>query len=153
MFLKYFPFLKVHYKTSRSIFNIYVNSKKLFEYFLKKGFESKKAKSIYIKDTSINNHIIRGIFDGDGNVRDILKRKSYDAKITSGSIKLIEQLKDHLENENILVKIYPNGKCYNLTIQGKDNLLKFYKYLYKDCFDLYLSRKKNLFVAMFGDEH
>ena len=153
LFLKYFPFLKVHVKKGTEQNHIYVSSKKLHKYFIDKGFESKKANNIYIKDIPINNHLIRGIFDGDGSVRDISKRRSFDAKITTGSLKLVEQLKEYLEKEEIIVKVYPNGKCYNVTIQGKENLLKFYKLLYKNCSDLFLKRKKNLFVAMFGDEY
>lgn len=73
----------------------------------------------------------------------------------------MESIQKHLENHNIFTTINcehrknimlpnPTGECighfdmYRLFIRKKDEIYKFYKYIYEDA-TIYLKRKKSVF--------
>jgi hypothetical protein len=108
-----------------------------------------KAKSLVVQIPTIEKvfmrHLVRGYFDGDGSISIYGKRKSgkvyYRASVYSGSIKFIQQLKEHLRKENILFG-HSNEKLVSFC--SKKSLVEFYNYLYKDS-NIFLDRKKNIY--------
>ena len=82
-------------------------------------------------------HILRGLFDADGCARNKRNR----SKITSGSIKLLQQIQtyliEHTINSFIAVQC---GKTYCISISGHSDK-DFYNLLYKDA-SVYLERKE-----------
>lgn len=109
-------------------------------------------------------HFIRGYFDGDGTIF-VCNPKNHcsylKGNICSPTIKILESIQKHLENHNIFTTINcehrknimlpnPTGECighfdmYRLFIRKKDEIYKFYKYIYEDA-TIYLKRKKSVF--------
>lgn len=99
-------------------------------------------------------HFIRGYFDGDGSVfihHD--PRTKYDREYLGISIcgtkEFLEGLVKHLdfldENPCIYKEKRKETNCWNLKFASNIRSLNLYHYMYKDCDDLYLSRKKEIF--------
>lgn len=100
-------------------------------------------------------HFIRGYFDGDGSVflhKD--SRKEYCNNMylginICGTKEFLDKLLEHLsfiENSNCIYKeLRKTTNCWNLKFESNIRSLKLYHYMYKDCDDLYLSRKKEIF--------
>ncbi len=153
LFKNYIPDSKIYFKEKEEIYYLRVNHKNFVKKLISLGITPNKANSIKMKNYSFNNHFVRGVFDGDGSVRNINLSKKYEAKITSGSIEFVKQLREFLEENNIKTSVYKNGKCYNITTTNKKSTFEFYKFLYKDCDNLFLKRKYLKFAAMFSDEH
>ena len=97
------------------------------------------------------SHFFRGYFDGDGSIN--ITRKEYHLPssyniIISGYEHNLRRMQDYLaEKENIHSIItldkrkyeLPFGSLVFINIKEKYNFLK---YIYKDCEDLYIPRKK-----------
>ena len=90
---------------------------------------------------------IRGFFDGDGCVT---QSKNSPLISFSGTKESIEQLRDFFHeilgfNKNVKIqkrfKLKDTNNGYILTYGGKNQIKKFYDYLYQDCDNLYLERK------------
>mgnify|MGYP003328708145 CR=1 FL=1 len=126
----------------------YLNKKyNVWEYSV--NFYSKKIKkylnSINIYDRKsldlnpnikLDRHILRGIFDGDGSVRE------ESITITSGSIKFIKSIKKFLKLNKIKSYIYVDKRgnyCYNLYI-SKLNFETFYTLIYQNS-KIFMNRK------------
>lgn len=99
-------------------------------------------------------HFIRGYFDGDGSVfihKDC--RPEYDIKYLGidicGTKEFLEGLSSHLdfldENPCIYKEKRKETNCWNIKFASNIRSLNLYHYMYKDCDDLYLSRKKEIF--------
>ena len=97
------------------------------------GITPKKSRTIKLA-IPLTNHIIRGVFDGDGSVD-----KRGRQKITSGSIEFIEQIQETLLQQGIRTNVYTKGNAYDMYILGDKYL--FYNYLYNDA-TVFLERKK-----------
>lgn len=108
-------------------------------------------------------HFIRGYFDGDGcvyyNKTDVYhkaKKKSYLQKHFSvsfvGTYNLLTSMKNILINNKINVseKFTTTGEAYQMYIYGKNNILKFYEFLYKDS-SVFLKRKYEKFQYAFSE--
>lgn len=117
----------------------------------------RKSKSIRLPSigSSYVNHMIRGIFDGDGSVY-INKTKSnniiykyLNASFTTGSEKFAEDIIGVLRMNNILAhKVKDSRKeTWYIKIYSKEEIKKLYRYLYNNA-DLYMERKRNLFDMM-----
>jgi len=96
------------------------------------------------------SHFIRGVFDGDGCIY-IDKEKTMHFSIT-GNVKLLEKIQEILIKECNLSKTKFNDKANTkenikaLRYGGNNQVKKIYTYLYKNCKDLYLIRKKEKFI-------
>lgn len=113
----------------------------------------------------LQRHFIRGYFDGDGCISTSRKQLnkisvrrgaiSYNKQHLSCNItstkEFINSLSEILNNNYIytgeFIKRYPKkelsaGTCY---ISRAADIEKFYKYIYEDCNDIYLLRKKDKF--------
>lgn len=99
-------------------------------------------------------HFIRGYFDGDGSVfihKDSRSKEVRDYLGISicGTKEFLEGLVKHLdfldENPCIYKEERRETNCWNLKFSSNIRSLNLYHYMYKDCDDLYLSRKKEIF--------
>jgi hypothetical protein len=140
-------------KSNGTMYILHIGNEAITKSFVDIGITPNKSNTLMMKNFKINNHFIRGVFDGDGNVRNISLSKKREAKITSGSIEFILQLQEELEKNNIKSSIYKNGKAFNLTTTSFAETEKFYIYMYNNCGEMYLKRKKSLFEAMFSNGH
>lgn len=117
-----------------------------------------KAKSHYTYFPNIKeeywSHFIRGLFDGDGCIHINYKDKNGNNKLRfsiMGNEKLIEKIQKILSIYcNITInKLYYKNKeknnICNLSIGGNLQVKRIYKWLYKDCGELFLTRKKEKF--------
>ena len=69
--------------------------------------------------------------------------------------KFLCDLKQYLEGKNISVsKFYKDKRSNNCSIEikGKENLLRFYKYIYCDCYENKLDRKFVKFNNIFNNK-
>jgi hypothetical protein len=93
------------------------------------------------------SHFIRGYFDGDGCASFKKGRNSLEISITSSPF----FCKDFQEFLSKTLNIYSGLRSYKFTkaqtvkFCKNDSCIKFYNYIYKDCGDLYLTRKKEKF--------
>jgi intein-encoded DNA endonuclease-like protein len=109
--------------------------------------ENKTHKLEKIPDIPKNliRHFIRGYFDGDGTV--YLNNKSKSLRFGFyGTYKLLENIKLHLYEELGLStnKLYEKAGCWLLSYSKKEDINKFYNYIYSDI-DIFLTRKKKKF--------
>lgn len=86
-------------------------------------------------------HFIRGYFDGDGIAYS-------DGKIGfCGSKTIVTNIRDFLvancKMNNVSVTYNKSNHIYYCTWGALDSVKKFYRYIYKNCNDLYLIRKRN----------
>lgn len=116
-------------------------------------------------DNKLMNHFLRGYFDGDGSIyfrcNDADKLSQYDITI-SGFVHNLEKIQNFLNKVNIksiiiLDKRKKHHGVYDfgsLTFSNIENMYRFITYLYKDCDDLYLKRKKLIadnFINIFNN--
>lgn len=90
------------------------------------------------------NHYLRGYFDGDGCIS-VGKTNIAEVSI-AGSVWYCEALAFLFLEYDISAKVYKHYKanCYYARIKGKDNIMRFYNFLYNNS-TIYLSRKKDIF--------
>lgn len=96
------------------------------------------------------SHYIRGYFDGDGSIYEI--KNKYYCEIL-GTEDFLKGLSDQLLDANIIQ--FPE-KCNKTSIWrlrfSSSQVFKLYNYMYKDCKDIYLSRKKKKFEQFINKE-
>lgn len=106
-------------------------------------------------------HFIRGYFDGDGSVflhKD--SRKDYNNLYLGinicGTKEFLEKLITYLpfiENDLCICKeLRKETNCWNIKFNSNIRSLNLYHYMYKDCDDLYLSRKREKFENFIKDK-
>ena len=89
---------------------------------------------------------IRGYFDGDGCVHKVKSQNSIKI-ILVGTMDLLNGIKNIFFNNKILRTepvIQQKGNAYQMTINGNDNIIDIYNYLYENS-TIYLDRKYNKF--------
>lgn len=139
---------------SRSVYDIKISSFKMKQDLIKIGIFSNKTRAIkypLIPD-NLQNHFIRGVFDGDGCIslrtdkRDNQQRGQFN--ICSGSFEFIQEYYNRLIKYCDLSgknKIRcPVGSYYIVDWGGLSDIEKIYEFLYKDA-KVYLRRKKETF--------
>lgn len=96
------------------------------------------------------SHYIRGYFDGDGSIYET--RNRYYCEIV-GTENFLKEMSNQLLDANIIQFV---EKCSSSSIWrlrfSSSQILKLYNYMYKDCKDLYLSRKKKKFEQFINKE-
>lgn len=143
---------------SRSTVILRFNNRHTSETLLDKGLLPKK--SLILKFPSKNqvpenlhSHFIRGVFDGDGSINTD-KKNTYRFCIT-GTLDIVSSIQEILINNLFLnkTKIGKGRNCYSVVYHGNKQVKKIYDWLYKDCNDLYLKRKKEKFETLvsYGD--
>ena len=127
--------------------HLYVTSKKIFDDLNKWGIYPNKSHldiSMPNIDKKFISHFIRGYFDGDG-----IAYKNGNIGFC-GSKTLITQIRDYFINElnvnNIKVSFNKQNKIYYITWGSVKDLIKIYNNMYKNCKDLFLTRKRNKII-------
>lgn len=131
-----------------------IDNKKIFEDLGNLGIRPNKTFDISfpaedILPKELQSHFIRGYFDGDGCVS-IIKSKHLNVSFTSNP-KFLEGLSKILQNNDIYCSKFK--KRYKLKdissgsieISRRKDQLLLYNYLYQDCDNLHLTRKKDKF--------
>ena len=120
-----------------------------------KGFNHQKSKYIDINKVknfipdNLENHFIRGMFDGDGSI----KYYKYDYQDTimlhfgyTGTEEVVAYIKDKFDIKN---KIVQEGKYTQTVVSSNPNKIKeIYHYLYRDA-TIWINRKRNTFEDIF----
>jgi hypothetical protein len=144
---KFISYCKANYHLQGSNLHVmYFSSKKIVENLLSYGISPKKSLTIELT-VPINNHLLRGIFDGDGCVHN---RRSC-CKITTGSINLGKQIVDYLERFNIYSKLRlrKNTNHYDVWVEREEDFKKFFNLIYLDSEDsIRLDRKYQKFLSL-----
>ena len=131
-----------------------LDSKKMCEDLIDKGCLPNKSLVLRFPSEKqvpkeLIRHFIRGYFDGDGSIS-ISKGKYKYVNFTSTKEFCVE-LKKVASNEEIeLGKFHQRYKdkinsAGSVFVKGEEEILKLYNYMYKDCGDLFLKRKKEKF--------
>lgn len=110
-------------------------------------------------DKELIPHFIRGYFDGDGSIF-LTKPKNRDSDYLGinicGTKEFLIGLRKHLDflgdSECIYKELRNTTNCWNIKLLSNLRSLGLYHYLYKDCDDLYLSRKREIFENFIKEE-
>jgi hypothetical protein len=143
------------------MYSINIENKILCEDAKKLGLVNNKTNLLEFPDKTILpekliSHFVRGFFDGDGCVtvkKRILKNNNSYSETLFFSFTATYQMCESLQkifNKNINLNInkihkrHKNRKAntYHIVYGGNKQALKFYNWLYKDCENLKITRKK-----------
>ena len=154
-YVKYFgeDVVCTHTRKQNGIYEAYINSKKLCEYFINKLNITPNKSLTLNPNIEYTSNFILGYFDGDGSIRNSSdKQTRYECNITSGSLPFLEKVKEKLDEQEIYSVYYKHSDCnaYKIRIDRKIDSEKFYKWLYKDAV-VCLSRKLKNFVHLYGN--
>lgn len=124
-----------------------------------------EKKSLILKFPQIREdlipHFIRGYFDGDGSV---FLHKDSRPKYTNeylgidicGTNEFLNSITSHLDFIDTGSCIYKEKRketnCWNIKFSSNIRSLSLYHYLYRDCDDLFLSRKRKIFEDFIKDK-
>lgn len=132
----------------RPNYQINISSKNVCEFLHKTGIPY-GAKSYTIRlPLLVQNcsegdfwHYLRGVFDGDGCI--IFSGYNNTFKISSGSLKFIEDIKNKFENYGIYSSKMSQQKknVWELKVCTKADIVKLYNFLYKNA-EFYYPRKR-----------
>jgi hypothetical protein len=141
-----------HKKGTAALFQI--SSKYFCDTLQKQGCIKNKTFVVKfpILPTNLQNHFIRGVFDGDGTIGIMNKKYGYKKwTIYSASFDFTKSIYNILKTNGLVVNLYKreykDGRQpgYNVEIHKKDEFTKLYNYLYGDG-TIFLERKKNIFT-------
>lgn len=159
-----------YYKKTNSYSNksyeykLALNSDKLVSDIEKLGVVERKTLTLTFPNLreDLIPHFIRGYFDGDGSVflhKDSRKEYSYNEYLginICGTKEFLVALTKHLpfleEGQCIYKEKRRETNCWNLKTISNIRSLELYHYMYKDCDDLYLSRKREKFENFIKDK-
>ena len=159
-----------YYKKTNSYSNksyeykLALNSDKLVSDIEKLGVVERKTLTLTFPNLreDLIPHFIRGYFDGDGSVflyKDSRKEYSYNEYLginICGTKEFLVALTKHLpfleEGQCIYKEKRRETNCWNLKMTSNIRSLELYHYMYKDCDDLYLSRKREKFENFIKDK-
>ncbi len=144
-------------KKSNSV-RIQVSSKKIVKDLNKKGIPC-GSKSFTLQFPKIKkeflSHFVRGCIEGDGSIS--LKRthrKTYDYHILGldfyGTKNMCDGICSTLGYKNN-TKSFKNIYRFNKGISSSSNILKLYNYLYQDCGEHYLPRKREKLAEIYKE--
>jgi hypothetical protein len=154
-FIKYFGKENVSVFTSKKdLHQVYIDSKELASYFINTLNIIPNKSLVLDPNIPYTSNFILGYFDGDGWITNSTEERiRYECGIVSGSEIFIDKVKEIIDS----LGIYCNksidkedGHIFRININKKSESEKFYKWLYKDSV-VYLSRKFNNFVALYGN--
>ena len=145
-------------------YKLALNSDKLVSDIEKLGVIERKTLTLTFPNIreDLIPHFIRGYFDGDGSVflhKDSRKEYSYNEYLginICGTKEFLVALTKHLpfleEGQCIYKEERKETNCWNLKMASNIRSLELYHYMYKDCNDLYLSRKREKFENFIKDK-
>lgn len=117
-------------------------SKEICNDLIKLGCTPRKSKTLLFPDVeeTLVRHLIRGYFDGDGNV--YLNRRTKQIKVQMvGTYDFLINIQKYLGKE---VKMQLGINCFKLCFHGNKQIYDIYRYLYLDA-KTFLERKKIYF--------
>lgn len=123
-----------------------IHSHQMFEDLASYGVVPNKALKTFLPeiDTCLQNHLLRGIFDGDGWVSNYITNKEYVSNTIGlcGSKLLMTQVRDVLSNNLGVyrVKVIKTKTTHSIQFSNKQDIIKIRDFLYKDS-DIHLHRK------------
>lgn len=125
-----------------------VNSEKILNDLRSYGIVKNKSGKEVLPDLNeeYNNHLIRGIFDGDGSIGFRSSRPNQrQVYICSSSQGFCNSIKDLLLDNSINTRVYEEvrdewNNIYRVTFSTHKSRVGFYKYIYQDA-DYFLDRK------------
>lgn len=155
---------EIKLQEDNNTFGFVVSSMKACENAINLGIlRNKTDKEMIIPEMEVKYYsdFIRGFFDGDGTIFKC-NNKYLKSNICSPKIEILIKIQEILTNNNIFSTInkesrlgktfiLPQGNSvigtmdmYRLYIRKKEDLKRFYYFLYNDC-DFLLKRKKEIF--------
>ena len=148
---------KVQNKKSISIaYKIDIISDKIYSNLLQYGVTERKSLTLTFPknlEEKLIPHFIRGYFDGDGTVCVSSNRLNCGF---SGTFEMLNSIRSKLnfldQNKHLYKDNRVETNCWQLFFAKQLDTYEFYKYLYNDCGDLYLTRKKEVFDKWFKDK-
>lgn len=98
-------------------------------------------------DSSLYSHFIRGYFDGDGCVYSKSEKYIHSVSFV-GTNEFLTDIQNIVNKELGLTKtkLQQKGNAFQCAWSGRNNLLKWYSYLYNTTNCMCLDRKKDIFV-------
>lgn len=98
-------------------------------------------------ETRLNSHFIRGYFEGNGCIKVNRVDPNRKIEIVSGSSVFLESLSKILcEEIGVCSKVKNlNTNLWSISFSKKEEVLKFYNYIYTDC-EISLNRKRDKFI-------
>ena len=141
-----------------------IGSKLMYEDLVSKTITPCKSFSVELPKIKKNlyHHLLRGLFDGDGGISVYKGTHNNKGKIRTqwhqelsfcGNLKVITKVKEILE-QNIpqlsKKKIEPESSIFRIRWSKKSDIKLIYEYLYQDCGEHFLSRKKNKIEQIFN---
>lgn len=141
-------FYKRKQKNCKNICKVTIRSEKLCKDLTELGCAYKKAHFTYFPNIPEEywSHFIRGVFDGDGCIY-LAKNNQKSFNITGNDI-LLHKIQEILIKEcqlTIKTKMARRFSSFSLIYGGNTQIKRIYDYIYKDCEDLFLKRKKEKF--------
>lgn len=145
-------------------YKLALNSDKLVSDIEKLGVIERKTLTLTFPNLreDLIPHFIRGYFDGDGSVflhKDSREEYSYNEYLginICGTKEFLIALTKHLpfleEGQCIYKEERKETNCWNLKMASNIRSLELYHYMYKDCNDLYLSKKREKFENFIKDK-
>lgn len=128
--------------------------KHICDSLMDKGFHNRKSwyvdfeRIISFVPKKLQNHFIRGMFDGDGCIKyyeyDYAKLPQFHFGYT-GVKNICEYLQSLFDIKRKLV--FEGNKTYTIVTRDKNKILEIYNYLYKDA-TIYMDRKFETFDAI-----
>lgn len=153
------PLQKFEVQNKKSVSTAYkidIISDKVFSDLSKYGVFERKSLVLTFPENLEENlipHFIRGFFDGDGTVC-VSSDKLFCG--FSGTFEMLSSVRSKLNFLDQDKHLYKDNRvetnCWQLSFAKLVDTYRFYKYLYNDCDDLYLSRKKKIFDEWFKDK-
>lgn len=136
----------------KRMYHLSLNSYKLTSDLNKIGCIPNKTHFAYFPDIEEKywSHFIRGVFDGDGCIYINKKNKEKTISFVGNNL-LIERIQEILMEKCFIKKTklksrIPNSQnIITFTIGGNRQIKRIGDYFYKDCEDLFLTRKKEKF--------
>lgn len=116
-------------------------NKEVKRFLISLGITPNKSKTIEVT-IPITNHVLRGIFDGDGCISSTTRGSKifYKWSLVSMSLKLTNQIKDVLDTLDISYSLKCYKGLYIFSTSKKDSITQLTKFLYQDA-TIYLERK------------
>jgi len=127
-FMDYVPNANLHVRKS-NLKTVYFGSKSIVNRLIEMGITPKKSLTIKL-NFELTGHVLRGIFDGNGNI----KKNANCCKITMGSYFLSTQISEFLSRQGIYsaVRKRKDSNCYDVHVERKLDFIKLYNLLYSE---------------------
>lgn len=139
----------VHLHEKRNHAHLRFASEEMASDLAQYGVVPNKTWTMYLPiiDEALMPHLIRGYFDGNGTVT-VNKKDGTRRFAFYGSEEICTNIRDYLHNTiGINKNKVSKSTCYHVWWGGKSPSKLFYEYIYNDCDDLKLDRKKIKFEA------